>query len=219
MFMNKMAYPVIGWLLIWTFLTAGCIGAGHQKTPETVYYTLEYESPLLPGQPAIDPILKIEAFQCAPEYDFTQIIYRDDRFRRNGYYYHRWRARPGDLVPYFLTRDFTRAEAFKAVYAGTGNQTATHRLEGRIEEFYEKDAPEGWSAVVSVAVTLLAENEPDASRRVLFQKIYRISEPCAGKNPEAVVQAVSQAMSGLSTAVFKDVYNALAGPAGAGSGK
>lgn len=208
--MNRTINPVTGCLLLWIFLAAGCVGAGHHKAPDTAYYTLEYESPVLPGQPLLDRILKIEPFRCAPEYDTTQIVYRESRYQRDGYYYHRWRARPGDLIPYFLARDFTHAEAFRAVYAGTGNQAATHRIEGRIEEFYEKDAPDGWSAVVSVAVALLAEHEPDVSQRVLFQKIYRVSAPCADKSPKAVVQAVSQAVSGLSAAVFTDVYGALA---------
>ncbi len=208
--MNRTINPAAGCLLIWIFLTAGCIGAGHLKAPDTAYYTLEYESPIPPGQPPLDRILKIEALRCAPEYDTTQIVYREGRFQRDGYYYHRWRARPGDLVSYFLARDFTHAEAFRAVFAGTGNQAATHRIEGRIEEFYEKDASEGWSAVVSVAIALLAQNEPDVSQRVLFQKIYRVSAPCAEKNPKAVVQAVSQAVSELSAAVFTDVYGALA---------
>jgi len=38
------------------------------------------------------------------------------------------------------------------------------------------DAEERWESILSMSITLMAENEPDSSKRVLFQKNYHVRE-------------------------------------------
>ena len=82
-------------------------------------------------------------------------------------------------------------------------------MEGAVDEFLEDDNIEGWKAILSVAVTLIKENEPDISKRILFQKSYRVSQSSAQKHPKALAEAMSTAMSQISETIIRDVYKSV----------
>lgn len=170
------------------------------------HYVLEYEAHRIPDLEPVPVVVRLERFSVAPQYNTSRIVYRDREFARETYNYHRWRANPGDLVTHFLSRDFRESGLFKAVFEAGSRFPASCVLEGSVEEFFERDGAEQWEAVLALNVTLLAEGEPDVSRRVLYQKTYRDSEPCARKNPTALSEAMSRAMARVSRAVIEDVY-------------
>jgi ABC-type uncharacterized transport system auxiliary subunit len=62
---------------------------------------------------------------------------------------------------------------------------------------------------LSLSVTLMAHDEPDISKRVLFQKAYRAIKPCKEKHPSALVRAMSLAMKDVSGEILEDVYTVL----------
>ena len=173
------------------------------------HYTLEYESPKLEKARALPCVVMIKRFSVSPDYNMLPIIYRDSAFVRNTYSYHRWRANPGDLVTYYLARDFKGQQAFEAVLSYDSNLRMTHSLEGVVEEFYERDSETSWEAVLALSVTLVKEHEPDVTRQVVFQKQYRLAQQADGKNPESIAQAMSQAMEKASLMIMEDVYAAL----------
>jgi len=78
-----------------------------------------------------------------------------------------------------------------------------------VDEFFELDAIESWNAVLSITITLMAANEPDVSKSVLFQKSYRVKKMCKHKNPQGLAQAMSLAMGEISREVIKDIYLAV----------
>lgn len=190
------------------FGIAGCIGGKAQKEAIN-YYTLEYAAPKPVVQNRIPAVIRVPRFQVDPPYNSHRMIYTDRAFQRNAYHYHQWRANPGDLIAAFLARDLRQASLVSAVFVYDGAIPATHVLEGVVEEFYEKDAPTGWYAILSVSLTLIKVDAVDVSERIKFQRRYRTEQKSLQKNPESLARAMSQAMAEVSALVIKDVEKAL----------
>jgi len=53
------------------------------------------------------------------------------------------------------------------------------------------------------------ENKIDAGEKILFQKTYREETKCKRKNPRALAEAMSRAMSEISEQIIKDIYYCL----------
>ena len=191
-------------------LTAGCLSI-KQPGRRIDFYTLEYNSPKITGLTPLPCVIRIERFHVAPSYNSDKIIYSESKFKRDADTYHRWRANPGDLVTYFLLRDIKKSSLFTAVFAHDSMFLSSHVIEGTVDQFFEQDTEEGkCMAILSVSIILMAENEPDIIKRVLFQKRYKASEACRQKSPLALAEAMSRAMSRISEMMIKDIYDSLA---------
>jgi ABC-type uncharacterized transport system auxiliary subunit len=195
-------------LLSLLFLFGGCLNLKQPKN-KIEYFTLEYDVPRISGLKPLPVVLRIFRFSVAPVYNTSQIIYREKSFGRDSYAYYRWRANPGDLVTYYLSRDLALSELFKAVLPYDSGFPCSHALEGSVDEFFEWDTDENWKAVLSVSVTLMAENEPVVSKRIVFQKAYRAEKTCDRKSPKALAEAMSRAMAEVSDEILKDIYHHL----------
>lgn len=200
---------------ILTFVTAlliisACTGQLNKPAVRIDYYTLEYASPQITGLTPVPVVLGVQRFQVAPSYNTNKIIFREKSFKRNTYLYHKWRANPGDLVSYFLARDFQQSAIFKAAFTLNKKLPTSHVLEGTVDEFFEYDSSQSWEAVLTVSITLMKTMEPDISKRVVSQKKYSLRKPCKQKNPRSLAEAMSQAMSEISKMIIKDVYYSLA---------
>lgn len=180
-----------------------------QPSNKIEYYTLEYEAPVPKEVTPVSEVIRVFRFTVAPTYNTNQLVYRDQAYKRETYHYHKWRANPGDLVSYYLTRDLKRSGLFMAVLPYDSKIPSSCMLEGTVDEFYEWDTAQSWSAVLTLTVTLMAENEPDISRRVLLQKTYSVREPCEQKNPRFLAQAMSRAMAKISGEIMHDIHNRL----------
>jgi ABC-type uncharacterized transport system auxiliary subunit len=180
-----------------------------QPSEKIDFYTLEYASPKVEGLKPIPATIRLERFTVAPIYNSTQIIYRDMSFKRDAYTYREWRANPGDLVTYFLTRDLRESGLFEAVSLYGSRMQAQYVLEGSVDEFFESDADRAWKGVLALSTTLMVDNEPDISKRIIFQKTFRSTKPCRQKNPMGVAEAMSEAMSAISEQIVRTVYEAL----------
>lgn len=191
-----------------SILAVGCINL-KQPRNRVQHYILEYASPEIKDLMPLPVSLKVERFSVAPAYNTNRIIYRDGSFKRDEYFYHKWRANPGDMVTYFLGRDIRNSGLFKAVLPHGSDFPFSYILEGSVDEFVEWDSPEGWNAVLAVTVTLMAADEPDVSKRILLQKTYRIEKPLTEKNPQGLAQALSRAMGDISKNIIRDIYSVL----------
>ncbi len=194
-------------------LLAGCFSL--KQSPQKIsYYSLEYElameigtrNPKLP----LPCVIRVERFQTAPFYDTAKIVFQEEAFERDAYFYHRWWAKPGDIVSYFLARDMKAAGAFQAVFSFDKGLPASYRVEGVVDEFFEQDKGSIREAVLSVSITLLAEDEPDVTQQILLQKIYSARETCTHKTPKALAEAMSRAMQQISGRVINDICLMLA---------
>lgn len=205
-----MSYPKRAFLLLFSlpFLVGGCLNLNQPKN-KIQYFTLEYDAPRISGLKPLPVVLRVLRFSVAPVYNTSQIIYREKAFGRDSYAYYRWRANPGDLATYYLSRDLTLSKLFKAVLPYDSGFQCSYALEGSVDEFFEWDTDEGWKAVLSLSVTLMAENEPVVSKRIVFQKNYRAEKTCDRKSPEALAEAMSRAMAEVSGEILNDIYNHL----------
>ena len=189
---------------------AGCLGLGGTAS-KVDYYTLEYVSPKFAEIKAVNSIIKMERFQASPLYNSEKISYRKNNFQTDEYSIQRWETNPAQLVPYFLFRDIKQSGLFKAVFNHDTGFVATHSISGTVDEFFEDDRGKVWEAVLSLDIILMAENEPDLTKRILFQKRYSTRQECARKNPGALAEAMSRAMSELSSQIITDIYKTLEG--------
>lgn len=198
----KLKFPII--IIILCFLFEGCLLTARQAR-KSDFYTLEYEQPETDKKEKLPYSLRIERFQISPLYDTDKIVFREKKFLRNNYNYHKWRTSPRDLITYYLTRDIRGSNLFKAVFSYENPYQSSHIISGTVDEIYEYDGTI-WEAVLSLNIVLLKENEPDVSKRIVFQKSYTERKPCREKNPIAVVEAMGNAMSGLSKKITNDIY-------------
>ena len=194
--------------LIMVIFFGGCVST-QNPAAKINYYTLEYDSPALKDLPTLPFVLRVERFNVTPLYNSHKIIYSDQPFRRNEYGYHKWRANPGDLVTYFLARDLRHSALFKGISVMESRMSYSYAITGAVDEFYELDSKQTWEAVLAFTITLTRENEPDISKRIIFQKRYHTRETCLKKSPQGLAEAMSKAMKKLSHSVITDMHGAL----------
>ena len=200
-------------LIAFSLAFSGCISL-EQPNTKFEFYTLEYDAlssdnSTDPGKEAI--VLKIKHFNASPIYNTDRIIYSDQQFKRSPYFYHKWRVRPAEFVTYFLSRDLKECGLFEAVLPPTSGSLHTHTVEGTVDEFLEWDSNDSWEAVLSLSVTLQVAREPDAGKRVIFQRSFSTRKKCRERNPLALAQAMSLAMAEVSKDISIVIHEALAG--------
>ena len=198
-------------IITFTLLFMGlfCSCSMQNKRPQPIeYYALDYEKPDIEPQPTIPMALSLEKFRTAPPYNTNRIIYSKNKFSQNKYVYHQWIAPPDDMITHLLARDFIASNRFSAVMV-PGHALTSYQLTGTIDEFYEQDADNQWNAVLSITVTLVNKNEKEEANRFRFQKNYQKTHPLDQKNPKGLAQALSLAMSEISSQIISDIYNEL----------
>jgi ABC-type uncharacterized transport system auxiliary subunit len=206
------------WALLGVALLLGaCAGSGTPRDKIT-YFTLEYAAPAPSEKPPLPVIVKVERFMVSPVYNSTAILYSGNSYTRDAYVYYKWRANPGDLVSQFIGRDLRSSGRFEGVVPGGSRLEGSYLMEGSVDEFLERDTEKRWEAVLRISVTMSAENEPDISRRVLFQKSYGAVKACREKTPSALAEAMSGAVQEISRSVLEDTYTCLAARLRKGSG-
>ena len=78
-----------------------------------------------------------------------------------------------------------------------------------MDEFLESDSQDGCQAILALSITLMAEHETDMDQKILLQKSYQMNRPCKHKNPGALAEAMSHAMSKASEKIIKDVLEKI----------
>ncbi len=187
---------------------AACLNLKQPRT-KIEYYTLEYDPPVPDHHPPLCEPIRLNQFVVSPIYNTNRIIYREGLFKREAYVYHKWRANPADVITYLLRRDLQQSGLFKAVVSRESRLPSAYVLEGSVDEFLEWNTKTGWEAFLSLSIILMQENEPDISKKILFQKTYFSNKPCRQKNPGALAEAMSSAMSEISAQIMLDIYNAI----------
>ncbi len=187
-------------------LLFGACSSVKQPGSRIQFYTLEYDPPKMDEIKPLNLVIRMERFGVAPTYNTSRIIYRDGSFKRDAYFYYKWRANPGDLVTHFLSRDMKQSGLFKAILPPNTRFPFSHKLEGTVDEFFEWDKEENWEAILSVNIVFMGENGAANEKMILFQKTYRAQEPCKQKNPTALAEAMSRAMAEISGEIINDIY-------------
>ena len=194
--------------LSFPILFVACVSL-KQPVDKIEYYTLEYSPPQMETLTPLPHVIRMDRFTAAPPYNTTQIIYRDQSFKRNAYVYYRWQTNPGAIVTTLLNRDIKNSGLFKAVLDSGSQFSSSCMIEGTVDEFFEWDAQNAWKAILTVSITLTEKNQNDIKNRILFQKTYRKAEICKKKRPKALAEAMSLGLSKISKEMILDVYDCL----------
>ena len=171
-----------------------------------IYYTLDYEKPVFEPKPTLPVSLAIEPFKTVAPYDTHQIIYSNDEFSQNKYYYYQWMSVPDEMITHLLTRDLIASNYFDAVMP-SDDIALRYQLYGSIDKFYEQDTNNRWFAVLSVTITLIDGKEKNPVKQFCLQKNYNQIQPLAQKNPKSLARAMSTAMSKVSALIIADIYD------------
>jgi len=190
------------------FCFSGCSALNKPK-PKIHHFTLEYTVPKIEDLKPINAVIRVDRFGVAPAYNSNRMIFRDESFKRDEYIYSKWIAEPGSFATYFLARDLRDSGLFKAVFTYKSHLEATYALAGSVDEFFEWDTPEGWKAMLGMNITLVVLKEPDVTKRILFQKAYRVARPCKEEHPRGLAETMSLAMREVSENIIRDVYTVL----------
>ncbi|MEW6077198.1 MAG: ABC-type transport auxiliary lipoprotein family protein [Thermodesulfobacteriota bacterium] len=202
-----------GWtllLLLVMGLFCGCVNLSEltQTGVEMTYYTLEYE-PTAAAADKIDRVLKVNRFTAAPLFASKKIVYKQKDFQTGEYLYHQWHVAPTESIASLLARDMSQSGLFAVVLDPAAATPAAFSVSGNLEVCLEDNTRRPWEAVLSLGILLTDETEPDISKRVLMQKVYTATEPCARKNPRATAEAMSRALQKISMEIVRDVYGAI----------
>jgi cholesterol transport system auxiliary component len=191
-----------------SLVLAACLDL-KQPRSKIEYYTLEYDPPVPDHHPPLSEPIRVNQFTVSPIYNTNRIIYREGLFKREAYVYHKWRANPANVVTYLLRRDLQQSGLFEAVVSRDSRLPSAYVLEGSVDEFLEWNKKSGWEAYLSLSITLMRENEPDINNKILFQKNYFSTKPCRQKNPGALAESMSLAMSEISAQIMLDIYTSI----------
>ena len=202
---NRISTPaiVLSVIFVLAMIMGGCANIKYAPL-EIHYYTLEYDPPRpIEGNP-LPYTVKIEQFQSSPLYDSNRIIFKKEDFTRDEYTYHKWRANPGELVSFYLARDFSDTNRFQAALSYESTLPYSHLITGVVEDFYLQKGDTS-KAVLSIAVNLVEGKRSGQGNAILMQKKYRLGIESQTDGPQGFAQAMSTAMQQVSAEILKDI--------------
>lgn len=184
-------------------IIGGCTNIKHAPL-EIHYYTIEYDPPQPETSGPLPYVVKIEQFQTSPLYDSNRMMFKNEDFKRDEYTYHKWRALPGELVAYFLARDFSETDRFQAALYYESTLPCTHIITGVVEDFYLQ-AGNSNEAVLSVSINLVDNTRRNSGNTILMQKKFRRGIETAIGGPQGLAESLSKAMQQISAEILDDV--------------
>lgn len=189
-------------------LVTGCLNL-KQPAVKINYYQIEYEPMNVPTPKPLDVVLGVRDFDIATTYNSNRLVYKKGAFERDTYFYNRWITNPAAMITTATLSDFIHSRTYRAVVPIPGATKWNYEIQGYVRDIYENDLGNNWHGVIDLEITLIKGMPTDLKRRVLFQNSYHSSVPCAGKNPKAVIAAMSEAMQAISIELQGDVYKAI----------
>lgn len=204
---NKV-WPALALLSLFMVLNTGC-SFGKRPSYRVNQYTLEYPSPILKESTSINELVRVERISAAHTYNTSAMIYKEGAHIRNVDPYNRWRTKPGEMATENLVRDLRNSGLFRGVISYSDNRETRYLLEGQVDEFLEASENDGPKAVLSLNISFSDLKRRDSTERIIFQRDYRVAEPCAEKTPAGLAQGMSRAMREISRQILQDLQKAL----------
>ncbi|MFP4572812.1 MAG: ABC-type transport auxiliary lipoprotein family protein [Desulfobacterales bacterium] len=201
----------LGYILILAAIAALLQGCGILRSPpkEVRLYTLTYppaENSKIETRHGA--VLRLEPLRAADPYRTDRIVYAENKYSRNSYVYHKWAAKPADMVGDLIMRDIRASQIAEAVVE-LPHPSFTHTLHANIDAFYEDDSVDPWQAVLQITVTLAEASRPDTVGAVLMHKTYRSEQTMKQNNPLGLAEAMSTALQEVSSELISDISGQL----------
>ncbi len=203
----KKTWTQLALLLLGIVLISSC-SFGSRPSYRVNQYTLEYPPPILKERSAINELLRVERFSVCQTYNTSAMIYKEGPHLRNVDPYNRWRTKPGEMATENLVRDLRSSGLFRGIISYSDTGDARYQLEGQVDEFLELSEKNGL-ALLSLNVTLVDLKKSDVAERMIFQRDYKVAEPCTEKTPAGLAQGMSRAMREISIQILTDLQKEL----------
>lgn len=200
----------LGWILPLVFVFSGCIELGPEPR-HTFHYILDYQYVESEKKKTLDAVIHVDRFTASPSCDTTKMVYTTASGAQDAYLFHKWWAKPRDMLTHYIARDLGETKWFTGVFSYDSGMRATHRIEGKLDRFHEKETRSGRVAEISMVITLIQADEPDLAKSILFQKTYSIVKPLDEDTPKRAIplelsQTMAEGVQSLSNALALDIY-------------
>jgi cholesterol transport system auxiliary component len=189
---------------------SGCAGLT-RPYPEKSMFAISAGDPPAASAAPVPAVLRVQSVRLAKPYDERTFVYRTGESAFTADYYNGFVAEPDRLLTGEVVGWLSRSGLFSAVVGGTSTVDYDLTLETNITtlcgDYSVKGSPK---AVIEARCFLVREQ--GGVYTILFQKVYRESEPFSGDKPEQLVKGWGQALRRLLESLAVDL-RAAAPPA------
>jgi cholesterol transport system auxiliary component len=184
----------------WTWPLAFLFGAGcvdlKSSYPDRKFYTVEAARSGPERAPAPGSVLRVRRFLASKMCDGAELVTRTGAATYDSDYYNVFFIPPalqvGEQTHWWLFA----SKLFEHVVGSGSSIPETHILEGNLVELHEDARNRAKPLGVIELQFMLVRVSVDPSQ-VLFQKIYRRELPMAKDDPESLVRALGEGLSGI----------------------
>jgi ABC-type uncharacterized transport system auxiliary subunit len=185
--------------------------ASTKPLPEEHFYRLSAMAPKqkLPAAP-VSGVLVVEPLTTVSLYAERSIVYSDDpeHLALQNYNYQHWSDSPPRMLQTILQDYLRAANVAEAVTTEVGRARPAGRVSGHVLRFEQLRDADAWQVVV--ALDLRADLRD--SLVPLVAKRYESTQPVAGGDMKATVQAFSAATEDILRRFLDDLTKSLANP-------
>jgi Uncharacterized protein conserved in bacteria len=176
------------------------------------FYALEVARPA-PGQavavPAQSPAtLLVRRLQVAPRAAGRELVYRTAPSDWTADFYNQFFVSPADMLTQDLRAWLASSQVFANVVDPGSLAESGYILEGNVSALHGDFAAKPAQAVAEMQFILLKPE--DGERKILLTREYRKTAPLAANNPQELVRALREAVSGVYADLEADLRAALA---------
>jgi uncharacterized lipoprotein YmbA len=178
----------------------GCAG---DPAPQVSYYKVAVAAQ--PQEREGGLVLGVEALSADTTYDDVRMVYRTTNYRVDYYHYHRWSAPPAVMMTDALRQLLWGSGRFARVVAGSAGADAV--LLGRLLALEEVDGEDDkWLGRLVLELRLVRADE------VLWSRLVTEEVALKRQHPEALAEAVSEALARVSVQIAPELEAAMSHP-------
>lgn len=170
---------------------AGCLNLPREELV-VQRYSIDPPEDVTPTTNPTDYSIMIMPFQVGAEQKGERILFRDDRFGKDYYFYHRWIVSPEKMLRDALAEHLKEWGLFGGgVFLVQTGVVPNYELHGRLSRLYVDNTRKKYSAVLEVEITLLKIDPVSYTKTMVFQNTYSITEPRENKRIATFIEAAN----------------------------
>ncbi len=182
--------------------TGGC--ALTSKSAIT-YYNLDYPSPKAEYSKTSPDVLMVYKFLSSSEVDTLLFSISDEKKSSSIVSQHRWQENPVDMITELVLRDIETSRLFDKAVDQWSSMRYRYALEGTVRNLMGEIVENSARAVVEAEVSFIDFEASKLGKKIIFRKLYKITEPSVDKTPAMIAQAMNRAVKRLSKRIRDDV--------------
>ena len=191
-------------------LSIDTLGCFNNKTPDKSYFSIDYTLGTQPKQskPKYNATLVIQNMTSALAYDRQEIVYRNNPYEFQYYWYRLWASKPKEMLTELITGHLRYTQLFHNVTNRIEDRLPDYSLDIEIIAIEELDVSDTeWFAHLSLQFDLqrLTDNKS------VWNYSFDAKKPVASNQPVYVVKAMSELLDEELVKAFEDMDRVLSG--------